>query len=269
MSKFLQEPKEFNPERHHVRGMYVSAYLDGVRVFWDGGLSRDFNSGNVPWANVIDPKTRQRRLQFPRATGFWSQYGLAVPMPDWFLNQMPPWPLDGVLWMGYGKKDKLIQIITRSENPKDWESIQYAVFGTPALESIFVDHFIKSKYEFQKIRWLDCKHFITHLTPSRLHEFRSLPPMSPFEEELAYLRDNLEAEGRIHLHRQTRLPMNEEMASAALIQVANGIAKDNGIGFVIRKGTGIWRPKSVPYVRKWFFNKEYPHANAADEAILA
>jgi DNA ligase 1 len=88
-------------------GHLVSEKYDGVRAFWDG-----------------------QRLRF--------RSGLTVAAPAWFLNALPPRPLDGELWGGRGRFDALSATV-RKQVPDDaqWRRVRYMVFELPDAAGTF------------------------------------------------------------------------------------------------------------------------------------
>src|SRR5205809_6855024 len=98
MSEFLMLAHKYVPERdsERIKGWYCSQKLDGVRAMWDGGVSRGLLASEVPWANV---EKDYRYIEENRATGLWSRLGKVIHAPDWFLDQLPLYPMDGELWI--------------------------------------------------------------------------------------------------------------------------------------------------------------------------
>ncbi|OIP17874.1 MAG: DNA ligase [Comamonadaceae bacterium CG_4_9_14_3_um_filter_60_33] len=86
---------------------WVSEKLDGVRAFWDGQTLR-FRSG------------------------------LPISAPDWFTAALPKTALDGELWLGHGRFDKLSGIV-RTQVPvtADWHRVQYMLFDLPGASGTF------------------------------------------------------------------------------------------------------------------------------------
>ncbi len=84
-----------------VTRYWVSEKLDGVRAHWDG-----------------------RQLRF--------RSGHPVPAPRWFTDALPAQPLDGELWLGRGRFDRLSGIVRRSV-PVDaeWREVRYMIFELP------------------------------------------------------------------------------------------------------------------------------------------
>jgi DNA ligase 1 len=83
----------------------VSEKFDGVRAIWDGKTLR-FRSGRD------------------------------VAAPRWFIEKLPPEPLDGELWIARGRFDELSGLV-RKHVPDDteWRRVQYLIFEWPQSEN--------------------------------------------------------------------------------------------------------------------------------------
>lgn len=88
---------------------WVSEKLDGVRAIWDGQALR-FRSGNP------------------------------VDAPRWFIEGLPSVPLDGELWLGRGRFERISAIVRRSP-PDDslWRDVRYMVFELPGAPGSFTE----------------------------------------------------------------------------------------------------------------------------------
>ncbi|WP_225862259.1 DNA ligase [Ideonella benzenivorans] len=88
-------------------GFLVSEKFDGVRALWDGQHLR-FRGGGV------------------------------VAAPAWFLARLPARPLDGELWLGYGRFDEVSALLRRAD-PDDlgWRALQFRVFELPGAPGSF------------------------------------------------------------------------------------------------------------------------------------
>jgi DNA ligase 1 len=86
---------------------WVSEKYDGVRGYWDG-----------------------RRLL--------TRAGNVIEAPVWFLERLPPLPLDGELWMGPGSFEATAATV-RDHWPDEagWRRIQFLVFDLPAHTGLF------------------------------------------------------------------------------------------------------------------------------------
>lgn len=92
-----------------VSAYLVSEKLDGVRAVWDGETLR-FRSGN------------------------------RVNAPAWFTDALPKTPMDGELWLGRGRFERLSGIVRR-EQPVDaeWREVRYMIFELPGAPGTFAE----------------------------------------------------------------------------------------------------------------------------------
>jgi DNA ligase-1 len=120
---FLMKAHKKEPKHKIDCNWTWSIKLDGIRAFWDGGLTRNYP---VPWDGQ------------ETSTGLFSINGNVIHAPDWFLDNLPKRPLDGELWAGPGNF-QLVSSIVRKDVPIDseWESITYMVFDFPGLVDVF------------------------------------------------------------------------------------------------------------------------------------
>jgi len=104
----------------------VSEKLDGVRAVWDGRVLR-FRSGNV------------------------------INAPEWFIDGLPKVPLDGELWLGRGRFERLSGIV-RKEVPVDeeWRKVRYMIFELPGAPGSFGERAqaIRILVRSAKLSWL-------------------------------------------------------------------------------------------------------------------
>lgn len=83
-----------------VTGWLMSEKLDGVRAFWDG-------------KNLI------------------SRQGNVFNAPKWFIEEFPPFALDGELWLARGKFAETVSIVRQQKPDNRWKQITYNVFEMP------------------------------------------------------------------------------------------------------------------------------------------
>jgi DNA ligase-1 len=95
-----------------VKGWFMSEKFDGIRAYWDG-------KGN-----------------------FWSKNGKIINVPESF-KQLPPFPLDGELWGGYGDNASVLASLKNSCGNSgriialDWTNIKFCVFDAPEVEGTY------------------------------------------------------------------------------------------------------------------------------------
>ena len=108
----LQKAKIYDKEKHKINNWLMSEKLDGIRAYWDG---KEFRSKN----------------------------GNKIYAPSWFLDNLPPFELDGELWT---KRDDFenIQNIVLDINPSSkWEEITYNIFEVPNAKGNFEERLKK------------------------------------------------------------------------------------------------------------------------------
>jgi len=246
--EFLMLAKVYDAQKHSIAGWYASEKLDGVRCFWDGGITRDKPTAKIPWAGLLDPKTGQMKTKIkPKATGLWSRYGNPIQAPEWFLNTLPSCPLDGELYAGRGQFQKTCSIV-RKDKPDEmaWEGVKFAVFSTPSLPAIFADGEIKSQHQITSINhqqvqaWLDRQQsiegWVCLMSPTGV----------AFSVELATLTEWIdEASDTVFLVHQTKLPANEDRAKEEVTRMMRGVLANGGEGLILRHPDSIWTPKRV------------------------
>jgi DNA ligase 1 len=83
----------------------VSEKFDGARAIWDGKTLR-FRSGRD------------------------------VAAPRWFIEKLPPEPLDGELWIARGRFDELSGVVRKNvPDDTEWRRVQYLIFELPQSEN--------------------------------------------------------------------------------------------------------------------------------------
>jgi DNA ligase-1 len=87
-------------------GWWLSEKLDGVRAYWDGKQ-------------------------------FISRLGNAYFAPDWFIEGLPDFPLDGELFAGRGRFQHAVSVARRMDKGEGWKTLAYVVFDAPALDHGF------------------------------------------------------------------------------------------------------------------------------------
>ncbi len=90
-----------------LQNYWVSEKLDGVRAFWNG-------------------------------TNFVSRQGNILHAPVGFTRALPDIELDGELWLGRGKFDRLSGLVRReSPDDADWQNIKFMIFELPSHAGTF------------------------------------------------------------------------------------------------------------------------------------
>lgn len=95
-------------DHHDPTGWWLSEKLDGVRAYWDGKQ-------------------------------FVSRLGNAYLAPEWFIEGLPEFPLDGELFAGRGRFQHAVSIARRMDRGAGWSSLEFVIFDAPAVDHGFED----------------------------------------------------------------------------------------------------------------------------------
>jgi len=247
--EFLQLAKKFTLGKDDPSGMYISEKLDGMRVFWDGGVTRGLPTEQVPWAGVLDPKKpgeRKKKIK-PLATGLWSRYGNPIIAPDWWLNKLPAMFLDGELFAGRGNFQTCMKACKKDEPITAlWIGIQFAVFGCPTPTSLFRGGEIKNPNMHCNIDEVAIMEFVQRRADSGvLEEFVHTPGNLTFERELFILQSALPNDEHVYLHRHILLPDDRAVAERHMNAFMDVTLAEGGEGVMLRDPNSIWTPKRV------------------------
>jgi DNA ligase-1 len=140
-------------ETQDPTGWWMSEKLDGVRAYWDGKQ-------------------------------FISRLGNAYLAPDWFIEGLPDFPLDGELFAGRGRFQHAVSIARRMDKGLGWKSLTYVIFDAPALLHAFE----------QRIKHLE-EHFTANPWPhARVLEHRVCTGHDDLKTELVRIEE-LSGEG--------------------------------------------------------------------------
>jgi DNA ligase 1 len=109
----------YQPSADH-KTFWVSEKLDGIRAIWTG------------------------KKLLTRA-------GNQIKAPDWFIQNLPTFALDGELWAGYDQFN-LVQSTVLSETPNDldWKNIHYYIFDRPIAKLTFEQRYQSLQKWFQR-----------------------------------------------------------------------------------------------------------------------
>lgn len=237
--EFLQLAKVFDPTKHKIGGWFLSEKLDGTRCLWDGGVSRGRKTTEVPWANVIDPKTGQRKKKIkPISTGLWSRYGNPIIAPDWFLDKLPPFPCDGELWAGCGNFQLCRSICAGDDPDPRFDQIHFAVFSSPPWMNLLQSGEIKNTNFHQVI---DYDRIVKWLPETIISPVKD----ATFEQELFALRAWDGWDDQVYILKQIVLPKNDDEAGTALNEHMNRFLDQGAEGVIIRDGSSKWTPKRI------------------------
>lgn len=226
--EFLMLAHPYNEKKHNIKGWLYSEKMDGIRALWDGGISRGLYKSQVPFANHDKD---ERYVTPPIATGLWSRYGNVIHAPDWFLDNLPNFPLDGELFTERGSWQTLSTIIKRIvPNDEAWNAVTYNVFDIPPYQQIFATGKINNP-NFAK------EFDITELMPwARNQKPKTFPGFMSFVQ----VTNELERISNMVVRnvKQTLLESVDQLDSAFREVIDLG-----GEGLIVRNPKSYWEPK--------------------------
>lgn len=137
-----------------IQEYWKSEKLDGIRAIWDG---ETLNTRN----------------------------GNPISAPDWFIDVLPSYPLEGELWAGRGNYHLVQQtVLDKTPNQSAWRKIKLMLFDVP-----------RSAGDYKK-RYFNLVHFVNNLDVEHINYITHTPIKSE-QELLGYLDkiDSSQGEG--------------------------------------------------------------------------
>lgn len=239
--EFLLLAHDFVPKKHMVCGWYMSEKLDGMRCFWDGGVTRGMFKSDVPWANV-DRDARYKERQ--HATGLWSRYGHVIQASEEWLDQLPLGvPLDGELYAPGKTRQWLFSVLKKLKPYSlDWELIKYFVFDIVPYGKVFARGLIKNtQYEKQ----MDgCYAWVKQ-------RIREEPTVATFDGvvKVGFKRYKVESDV-VRQHVQVELPHQTDKALSLIDAQLNEVTDAGGEGLILRNPRSLWLPERSHHILK-------------------
>lgn len=237
--EYLMLGHTFKPEKYNIAGWFLSEKLDGMRAYWDGGISRGIKASEVPYANKI----KDHRLKVePVATGLWSRTGKVIHAPFWWLDDLPNLPLDGELWIGRNYFQELTSIVSRFDGSLEWGDVQYCVFDSPPFLRMFGDRKITVRdYEFWITNAMDW--YYKQILQFEQSDFtiKSVGDKWTFEWVQNWL-NRQELGPRVTLINQEQLPFSYFEAIETINQRLQELLEVGAEGVVLRKHSSFWQP---------------------------
>lgn len=213
-----------------VTSWFWSQKLDGIRAFWDGGISRGKKKTDIPWANSLKDHWSWTE---DRATGLWSRYGKIIFAPDWWLDALPPIPLDGELMSGI-LQDNMSIVRKRESNSEEWRPVTYNVFESPSLRTVFANgkmDNIHYKKTFNGIlQWIGL----------------DLPTQTRNARDTFYFLDSLEGNDVLKVVPQTRIRTIQSVRDEF-----ERITSEGGEGMMLRHPASYYSCDRTQMLLKW------------------
>jgi len=239
--ELVQQAKTFDIDKHNPAGMYMSEKYDGMRAWWDGGVSRGKPTVEVPWAGITDPKTMQQKDKIkPLATGLWSRYGNPIMAPGWWLDQLPLCPLDGELWVGRGCFQETMSIVRRDVPDDRWKKVKFSIYGAPPKDRLFGSGLVKNTNCYIELDSEANDKYIKQNQPLNWHTWKG----PDFASECNFIASHVNGEVAV-VHSHILLPPDQGAAIGNLMEFSKQVVDQGGEGIVLRRRDAVWTPKRV------------------------
>lgn len=214
--EFVMLAQNYNPLKHIHGSYYWSIKLDGMRAFWDGGITR---GKHVPWCDEL-------------CTGLFSRYMKPIFAPNWWLDQLPKVPLDGELWIGPGKFHSIVSICRAHVPDMRWKQVKYHVIDWPGLDTVF-DY---GRYT-SKITTVTFDYKVRGLLEN-LAKDRGVPwvKSTPFQPDRFWCGETPKYPNLVLVHQQKWDPADKE-------EILNDLLEKGHEGIILRKVGSIWMPE--------------------------
>jgi DNA ligase-1 len=215
-------------------------------MFWDGGATRGVPISEIPFANVLK---QDRFVNEQVSTGLWSRYGHPIFAPDWWIDRLPNFMLDGEVWLGRGLWQQTSSIVRRlPENRIDgnWLDIKFKVFDTPPLTRVFSVGEI-NETNFVKVITPDIQSWFVSEFEKRKCRAVSV---RGFASQLIYLKQFLIENQTVTLHHQTKLPLAELEAQQKVRELFGELVNQDAEGAIVRAPQDEWAPVRSKHMLK-------------------
>jgi DNA ligase-1 len=239
--EFLLLAADWEPKKHDIGGWYMSEKLDGMRCFWDGGISRGLPKREVPYAN--NSAKDLRYTTEPIATGLWTRYGHPIQAPAWFLDQLPMGVnLDGELYLGRGRFQDVTSTCKQLVPDERWREVKFMIIDAPAWHQVLTDGELtganwRGWLGYSMMEWVALR-FAT-MGASPFAGF-GLP-----DECFPRLWKLWPGPGVWKPMAQTKLPAHPDDAREVVDRALQDVTSQGGEGLVLRCPTGQWHPKRM------------------------
>lgn len=232
--EFVQLAQKYDPERTILAGASYSDKLDGLRCFYDGGITTGLPTTQVPWANTL----RDKGVEY--STGLWTRLGKPINAhPDW-LSQLPKGlALDGELYLGKSALEDTMAVKRDVPDAAFWKQVTYQVFDTPS-RAFFDDGEVV--YDAKTRKKVNFGAFMPKMCANR---------MSRFWDRHMFLVGAGLGGGVIDLVQHTQLSGVEADARGQLYDAFCDTVAAGGEGLMVRLPSDLWVPRRVNTLLKY------------------
>jgi DNA ligase-1 len=223
--EFLMLAGTFDPEVNDPTGWYMSEKLDGMRCFWDGGISIGLPAGVVPYANTAVSGGEHI------STGLWSRGGKVIHAPAWFTEDLPRnLFLDGELWNQGTSLQDIVSITRAHSKDEEWAKLYYKVFDNPSP-----NQFLRAG----RVHILDWEAQLPNMAEWAQNRCKDLVFIErPFS---VFVKNFVEKEwygNYWSVHRQTLAKDTQDV-----YKFLDNVIMGDGEGVMLRRAESVWNPR--------------------------
>lgn len=226
---FLMLAFPYQEKKHKITGWFWSEKMDGIRVLWDGGITRGLYKSEVPWANTDKD---ERYVESQVSTGLWTRYGNLIHAPDWFLDQLPDYPLDGELFTDRKSWQELSSIIKKlTPNDTAWQKVTYNVFDVPPYQALFTNGLVNDP---NFVKQFDLADLMEWARP----RIKVFPKFLNFAQVTEFIRKEFAGFENVRPVQQNLVESLDQVMTAF-----NNVLDVGGEGLIVRNPRSYWEPK--------------------------
>jgi len=230
--EFLQLAEVFD-KKYRIGGWFLSEKLDGMRAIWDGGISRGLNVEQVPFCNL--EKSGHGKI----ATGLWSRYGHPIFAPDYFLDALPNFAVDGELWWDRNKFQATMSTVKDHVPGPNWKYHSFQVFDAVPLNVLFKPGKINNPNYKMIMADYHCNWAVERLRAVK----GRIVIERPFETQYEFLKMYLKQNEFCKLLPQEKLPYNQLSALDLVYKELAKVKELGAEGLILRNNQTYWIPK--------------------------
>lgn len=211
-----------------LTGWFLSEKLDGVRCFWDGGISIGKPKKEIPWANLSKNTEHV-------CTGLWSRYGNIIHVPKDWTKGLPSIPLDGEIYShDLAFRQQLMSIVKRYvPNKENWDKVTFNAFDKPPLTRVFMSRDIDVP-NFKKT--------FNDILGTFFPGVNVFSPVQSFGEIVEQLKGFRDFSDTLKIVEQIKLKNTEEAFEHFYSIIAKG-----GEGVIVRDPESTWTPQRTRF----------------------
>lgn len=235
----FQKSTVFGPKDKLSNCFLISEKLDGMRCTWIP-QTRGLPALLCPLYNHLKESNPDSKI----SSGLWSNGGIPIYPPKWWVDQLPNFNLDGELWSGRGEFQFITSVVrgnqSKTENDERWRRIKFVVYDAPSTANLFTPRTVKVRNEVVTT-W---DRFKSDLVLGQCKNYVS-PTLSFFQDVDKMLAtafpSYLDAQASVVHYVDQHQWKNESW----MLGMLSSVLQRGGEGLIARSKYSIWTPERV------------------------